>query len=541
MFSVFKSKSRMKSDIVVMQDWAKFHPETSPTAPYYLRLCNKVLKIILRSDLQIDFGAAERAIQLACILTAYFEDVISETGLFRIFTEQHGELYGKALPFYDVTEEYYPDEINLYDLYFLTWHALSLWGKEDGIGMFDPYFRDGDRTAIIREIYDLFDSEFENAPQNEHMQQFLRLSPHASVDDIRKRLDFFTGQCYLSFIEYAGFMDNLLEQTEQQIREAKTKNENFVKMIQQQEMIFYDSRVNYMFNHYFSLLAQRASEQLAYLTGEQHPLYPLLKDISTRKMGCFLFREEKETALIVEHLPSETRINVSKENLALESEQITPDQSCISMGVVKWGDVWQQMGSAVMFNYSQKPNRVFPGASAFDDPEKKQKAVKETLEDFLQVNHGKQIAFLKGAEELRDLYGRFLDIHLRNEEDKEKTKAEWLADINRTMKKKDAPVTLFTNPETGIEYYFGDITTAIADPDNTLYIPGEEYELEALFFDPNVSREFINYLIENNLVSFIASEESGVEVSAILDNRDFLLRYYKQRNYWPESRITLKK
>ncbi|MDR2138103.1 MAG: DUF3843 family protein [Tannerella sp.] len=534
----------MKSDIAVMQDWATFHPEASPTAFYYLRLCNRALKIILRSDLRKDFGAAERGIQLACILTAYFEDVISETGLFRIFTEQHGELYGKALPFYEVTEEYYPDEINLYDIYFLIWHSLSIWRKEDDTGMVDPFFRRGNRMTAIRELYDLYDSEFENAPQNENMRQFLRLSPRASVDEIRKRLDFLTANCYLGFIEHACFVGSLVERTEKALGKAEANEEGFMEILQRQEMLFYDSRVNYMFNYYFSLLAQRASEQLAHLAGVKHPLYPLLKDISIRKTGSFRFLKETETEFIVEHLPSLTRINLSKEYLTLESEQIIPDRSCITMGIVKWGDVWQQMGSAVMFDYSQEKEMDLPGASAFDDPEKKKSVMKEMGEDFLQAVHGKRIAFLKGAEELCDLYGRFLDIHTRTAKEKKKAeqaRLELLAEINCITKKKDEFITFFINPETGIEYYFGDIITVIADPDNPFYIPGKTCELESLFFSSDISVEFINYLIENSLVTFTASETSGMEVSVMLDNRDFLLRYYKQHNYRPEPEITLKR
>jgi hypothetical protein len=529
----------MKSDIVVMQDWMKFHPEASPTASYYLRLCNKTLKIILCSDIRTDCDSAERAIQLACILTAYFEDVISDTGLFRTFTEQHGELYGKVLPFYDVTDEYYPDEINLYDLYFLTWHALSLWEKEDGIGILDPFFRHGNHPAAIREIYGLFDSEFENAPQNEYMQQFLRLSPDADTDTIRKQLNFLAENCYLGFIENASFMDSLAEEAEQQLLDANVDGVISKEEVQRLEMSFYDSTVNYLFNHHFSLLAQRASEELAHLAGREHPLYPLLKDISMRKVGYFLFQEAKKTELIFEHLPSKTRINVSKEYLAFESEQMTPDQSCLSIGVVKWGDVWQQIGSAIMFDYSDKDTASFD-STIFDDPEQKKEVLKAMEADFLQANHGKRIAYLKDAEEVCDIYGRFLDINSRSE-DTGKMKAEALANIRQSMKGKDELLIFFFNPERGMEYFFGDIVAAVADPDNAYHIPGKTVELEVLLFNPNISGEFIHYLIENSLVTFAASEASCMEVSVMLDNLDFLLRYYKQRNYWPEPGIILKK
>jgi hypothetical protein len=523
-----------------MQDWMKFHPSTfnfssaSPTSSYYLRLCNRVLKIILPSDLREDCGSAERAIQLACILTAYFEDTISETGLFRIFTKRHEELYGKPLPFYYVTEEYYPDEINLNDLYFLAWHALSLWGKEDEIGLFDPFFRDGDHITALREIYDLFDSEFETAPQNEDMQQFLHLPPHANVDEIRSLLDFLSSEYYLGFIEYESFMNTLVEKTEQRVSEAKTEGKDIVEAIRDQEMIFYDAKVNHLFNHYTSLLAQRPSEQLALLVGEEHPLYPLLKSLSTRKLGCFLFIEEKETEFIFEHIHSGTRINVSKEYLTIENEQLTPNRSCLSMSLVKWGDTWQQMGSAILFDHTPGEDSDLPGASLFDNPEERMNLLKEMEKGFLQVNHGKQIAYLKDAEELYDLYSRFLDISLPPTEEKEKTKAKQLAGISPILKKQHGHFTLFFNRVTGIEFYFDEMTTLIADPDNPYYIPGKTYQLELLFFHPNISVEFANYLIENHKVEFIESEQCAPALSVLLDNRDFLLRYYKQESYRQE-------
>lgn len=525
----------MKSDTVVMRDWMQFHPEPSPAAAtesYYLRLCNKILKIILSSDIRTDCDSAERAIQLACILTAYFEDVISDTGLFRAFTEQHAALYGKVLPFYGVTEEYYPDEINLHDLYFLVWHALSLWGKEDDIGMFDPFFRKGNHPAAIREIYGLFDSEFENAPQNEFLQQFLRLPPRAGTADIRKRLEFLAAGCYLGFIEHDCYLNLLSEETAKRIREAEADGTDLLNTMQRLKASFYDSTVNFLFNHYFSLLAQRTSETLACLTGREHALYPLLKDISPRRIGYFLFREEKKTEFIFAHIPSATRVNVSKDFLVLEGEEMTPDQTCVSMGLVKWGDGWQQMGSIAKFDSLPKRPVDTPDTFAFDDPEKKREALKIMEADFLQVNHGKRIAFLKGAEELCDLYGRFLDVHVRTGET-EKIKAEAMANINHVMRGKEAPLTFFFNPERGMEYYFGDTVAAIADPDNFFHVPGTTCELEMLVFDPGISREFINYLIDTHSVEFVTSEASDMEVSVILDNRDFLLRYYKQRDYWP--------
>ena len=70
-------------------DWKTLHPYSgsAPTDLYYITLANKVLAAIRAVETSLeesDYRKIDETEQkeLACILTAYFEDIISQTGIF---------------------------------------------------------------------------------------------------------------------------------------------------------------------------------------------------------------------------------------------------------------------------------------------------------------------------------------------------------------------------------------------------------------------------------------------------------------------------
>ena len=79
-------------------DWKTLHPYSGsvPTDLYYITLANKVLAAIRAVETSLeesDYRKIDETEQkeLACILTAYFEDIISQTGIFQAFTRIHGK------------------------------------------------------------------------------------------------------------------------------------------------------------------------------------------------------------------------------------------------------------------------------------------------------------------------------------------------------------------------------------------------------------------------------------------------------------------
>jgi len=123
-----KRRTHFNSEQVYIKDWLNFHPYNRSNAVdnYYLGLSKEVYGIIHSNNLLFNPISieTERKTQLACFLTCWFEDVISETGIWKTFIEEHFRMYGKYLPFYK-TVDYFPLEINREDIYFLIWYFLS--------------------------------------------------------------------------------------------------------------------------------------------------------------------------------------------------------------------------------------------------------------------------------------------------------------------------------------------------------------------------------------------------------------------------------
>ncbi len=101
-----------KNKTVYIGRWLYFHPydKPKPVDFYYLRLCQELYKILSGKEYKIlsDNLSEEETKQLTCMLTAWFEDIVSETGVWPAFINKHHQMYGKYLPFYSTGTDYYP-------------------------------------------------------------------------------------------------------------------------------------------------------------------------------------------------------------------------------------------------------------------------------------------------------------------------------------------------------------------------------------------------------------------------------------------------
>lgn len=159
-------------------DWKTLHPYSgsAPTDLYYITLANKVLAAIRAVETSLDESDYRKIDEteqkeLACILTAYFEDIISQTGIFQAFTRIHGKRFGKPLPFYTLDEDYTPGEINIEEVQFLVWHYHMQLNNLD-----IPYSPTLDTfAAIASDVMEIFETEYESAPENEKLLQYFRI------------------------------------------------------------------------------------------------------------------------------------------------------------------------------------------------------------------------------------------------------------------------------------------------------------------------------------------------------------------------------
>ena len=529
-----KKKSNLfQTNKIVGKDWLKYHPNTSPTDNYYIVLCNKVLKIIQKPGIAIFLNEADDEKELACMLVSYFEDVISETRLFSSFTRQHKQMYGKELPFYEFTDEYYDDEINLYDIYFLIWYYLSV-GVENYV--IDPLF-EGDKAFFksVLEIYNLFESEFEKAPQNENLQQFLQLSAGSNVETVRGKLTFIACHSYLWHAFFDDFFHDVIN---------KYKKNETVVLDEKSEMDIYDQRVLFIFNICMPLLSMRANEYYAAILGEEHSEYQFIKNISKRIMGCFLLLKIESDGYLIEHLTSKKQIWLSNEYTAFEDIKLIENETVLYISLVEWTkDVWQNQGGCIMLKIDEMKGKDL-SKHLFEDEGRNLEILQEYEKAFLDITNGKRIVYLRGVHEYADFYIKMSRIHAENTK---KTVTDNELDekyntIIETHKKnkpfeKDEPVGIFFNPYRGMETFRERLVSGMSDQSNPHYA-NKVIDVCNLLTVKAFSKEFINYAIDNKLINLGVDEfESPKMFDVVMKNLDFLLRFYRLSDYFPKPVI----
>ena len=106
--------------------WLELHPykQTNSVDQYYVGIANEIHKRLYSSTIADAFEEEENIRYTSLCLAAWFEDVISQTGIWQAFTAECRKRYGAYLPFYPIKGDYFPDEINLEDIRFLLWHHI---------------------------------------------------------------------------------------------------------------------------------------------------------------------------------------------------------------------------------------------------------------------------------------------------------------------------------------------------------------------------------------------------------------------------------
>ncbi|CUP56797.1 Protein of uncharacterised function (DUF3843) [Bacteroides uniformis] len=315
--------------------WLELHPykQTNSVDQYYVGIANEIHKRLYSSTIADAFEEEENIRYTSLCLAAWFEDVISQTGIWQAFTAECRKRYGAYLPFYPIKGDYFPDEINLEDIRFLLWHHIQYLCR--GISAINPENPGIEQTA--QEIYGLLAEEYETAPENERMQEFLYHSAMGEEDFFRYReiLDWFHYQCYFNIENVAQCRD----EAERLLDDEKITPE-------MAETLIYATRTSLTFKGRRNLLSLTSPEWLA-LIGKAHPEHQLWGKVKARENSCYLLEKEDDEFLYVKDLCSEDEgeFKITKKSLnlsAIRSREV--GKSTLICELIYFGNTWWQCG-----------------------------------------------------------------------------------------------------------------------------------------------------------------------------------------------------
>ncbi|MBN2775194.1 MAG: DUF3843 family protein [Prolixibacteraceae bacterium] len=531
----------MKNRIYIKQ-WLELKPYSKQTLTdnYYLNLSNKIKKVLLEPDsfiLQRFIGEFEIDL-LSCLLVSYFEDIISETNIWKTFTHIHREHYKKILPFYE-SDNYFEDEINLQDVSFLIWYFLNTIQEEKFISPFNDFI-----IQIASKVMVILDEEYEYAPENNFLKTFYTLNEtETDYYIVRNLIDNLLFKTYLFFTDTAK---ELAERENSIIEEGK--DEHLLHYLQ-------ETLDAYLHSAHTRLIGLKGKEWAAHLLGKKHPLYADLLTMSQRISGFFIYKGQDETDIFIEHIASGKKFKLTKKSFD-HSHLLNTTDTIMYLGIVKWQNEWWFSG--VYFQNEFNANLVMDEKNSMksrmqaDFLNQNKKEIMETLEmqrkAFLGYNNGSPVAFLPGnkIEQFVKGYTEYFNTTLNLSEAQMKEAREWTRkdgffgdndkpDID--FEEKGDNGLVFFNPKSGVEIAmnFNDI---LPFNNNPWYNPGENQdEVLGLFISDEISKELAEYCLEHakNKMPFFKSGPGKLYLKDI----DFLLRFWKRGYYFSKPTITL--
>ena len=107
-----------KKNFLYPAEWVKNKPYTTVDNVdiYYTGIANRIYDILKETKLDSVFAEPDNLRIVTMSIAGWFEDVISQNGIWQTFTTECEKTYGRRLPFYDTGNSYYPDEINIEDV-----------------------------------------------------------------------------------------------------------------------------------------------------------------------------------------------------------------------------------------------------------------------------------------------------------------------------------------------------------------------------------------------------------------------------------------
>lgn len=242
---------------VYPKDWVKGRPYQTPDSAdrYYAGLATKVMGVLRRSCISDAFSEDIDQFEAAKCLTGWFEDLCSDTGIWRVANEEFRRRYGAVLPFYDVTE-YYEGEPNVQDLQLLLWHLIqTLCGSEEG-RLINP--ENPGIAMVAEDLCRLFGEEYETAPANTRLYDFIH-SPELATDwwACRNLMHWFALECFINPYKCSMIEDEVFDEMED--------DEEFDNM--KGPLLFYELTLRSSFGDRDNLLSMTAPQWCGRITG----------------------------------------------------------------------------------------------------------------------------------------------------------------------------------------------------------------------------------------------------------------------------------
>ncbi len=390
---------------IFIKDWAQMHPKklNSRTDNYYTGLANKVYKVLfqMREDLKMEEKNDIK--ELALRITAWFEDIISELGIWQAVTSEYKKRYGSYLPFFNLDETYYPDEVNYEDIQFLLWHQLQQYHFGEYVILPDIF----DYSDVVDTLFDLFNEEYGTAPENNELKAYLSNYP-LDPDNIypyRELLEWFHYSCYIN----KGYEKNAIEEVRELYSKLDAEENDSAQSHEFLHLLTYSMRLDHMFHHRSNLVSL-TSPQLLALVLAQHKEHLLAHNVKSKLSQSYIITNEDNNFLYVNNIDDNNSgecYKITKDSFDENAvfEYTKEKTNAIFSMLVYYGNCWWQTGILKMYDHFESHLVINNTLQEVENSKRAQ----YLYEKFLAATGGKPIVFFKNKTAMRKFTEQNID------------------------------------------------------------------------------------------------------------------------------------
>lgn len=315
---------------IYVADWLSYKPYKKPTAydEFYTKIANKIYDILEAYRNSFYYKVEKQDVLVMSIgIAQYVEDYASDIGLWKAFITMNEDLYGYALPFYDLSD-YYKDDLNQADIQFLLWYYFGSIHETTYL----PYMSKFEEAS--QKIFALLE-QYEELPAISAYEKFYEVKSTDSYFDLKTKIAYLTNKSFLFGLPAGEYFRNQMEEVEEEL----------IRHIDP-EMIAYYIQERMMFSHRYSLNAVTVLEYFAKVARCDEATRQKILNLTKRATGDFVYRKSGKKYHEFEHWMTGVKFDVLKDSMQnLINQSKNGDVSI--MELVFWNGDWWLSGMSL--------------------------------------------------------------------------------------------------------------------------------------------------------------------------------------------------
>ncbi len=364
--------------------------------------------------------------ELAYIITGYFEDFMSEIGIWPALRQVNRDLFQTPIPVLLAPEENYDDNyINAVDIQFLIWnfYARNYFGYAI-TPQFEYFF------LLSESIYNILEEEIGKEMATGFFDDWLSIDETTGFHQLFDKLHWFAMASFSTGFEYRYKLGQQFMQQQKHNRDPK-----YLEMVHQ----FIKNDLIFRFPSQYSALS--IPQWFSRFAKADENIASQIRQLK-QHIGNYKFLHAEDDNYIFEHLYSQRQYKVDKRSFGQMDEHGLRQGQLYQASFVQWLDKWHLVGLLIDIKEDENSENIKKYKEEGDDlliwyePQYRQEVYQrsEQLKEAFEQVFSDHLTFFSDGVELQKGIERFLSLYHKKNKVKEDKKEDLPAEVK---KKKD--------------------------------------------------------------------------------------------------------